>query len=82
MLSSVRDKDEYVNAQMALAARSRSDGLTYDEFSNYYASLQFAGALALLMLLLHFVFCLITAAWGLCLITDVPGVAHKISTSE
>jgi hypothetical protein len=43
MLNSVRDKDQYVSAQMLLAGNNRSDALSFHEFSNYYSSLQFAG---------------------------------------
>jgi hypothetical protein len=44
MLAAVQDKEQFVAAQLALAAPRTPGRLTFEEFSSYYASLQFAGA--------------------------------------
>lgn len=49
LLANVRDKEQYVAAQMLLADKSGSGTLSFDEFCNYYTSLRFAGMLPLLV---------------------------------
>jgi hypothetical protein len=43
MLDGVEDKDQYVDAQIALASKLNDKRLTCEEFCAYYSSLQFAG---------------------------------------
>ena len=57
LLSRMREKEQYVAAQMLLANKSGSGRLSFDEFCAYYSSLQFAGALLVASAFVHFLAC-------------------------